>query len=340
MMMTTTTTTAAGKDGDALLSECRDLSREIQSHLRTSRNLAKESGDAVGSSVHTRRCAALLECLKMAYDEALAAVHGGNADAGPTANAAGVAAAAATGAPSMGTSCNNLQLNKLQATMERVRKVFGRIRPAEITSHNGVDVESSAEWARKDIDAAKSMVAADEVSRSRIDSLLRVLERLQAIHMDRHMHAARTVESEGVASETKLTKENFAYGMTPFLTWYEISKSWPKSMRVCVVGSSTGSIPFYLSLAFGLRTTGYEILQSLHRVACDVRRVCIGQDHRALIDFVCSDIMLVDDLEKHDAFILCSHEELLKFLSLIVVAEPLVLRDITMMALSRFSSSQ
>ena len=77
-------------------------------------------------------------------------------------------------------------------------------------------------------------------------------------------------------------------------------------MRVCVVGSSTGSIPFYLSLAFGLRTTGYEILQSLHRVACDVRSVCVGHDHRALIDFVCSDIMLVDDLEKHDAFILCS----------------------------------
>ena len=46
---------------------------------------------------------------------------------------------ASTGAPSIVLRGNNLQLNKLQATMERVRKVFGRIRPAEITSHNGVD---------------------------------------------------------------------------------------------------------------------------------------------------------------------------------------------------------
>ena len=72
----------------------------------------------------------------------------------------------------------------------------------------------------------------DEVSRSRIESLPRCAGKLEIIHRTIGVCMLHERPRAMAWRANKTNKDNFAYGMTPFLTWYEISKSWPQRSRV------------------------------------------------------------------------------------------------------------
>ena len=110
------------------------------------------------------------------------------------------------------------------------------------------------------------------------------------------------------------TNGNFAYGSTPFSTFslilsngkfQSILRQMKRNREEFVVfGSSAGWLNFFASLAFGVVSTGYEILPSLVRVANQVKKDFRVEEH-SKVEFHCMD-MLKASLKDTRIIMLCS----------------------------------
>lgn len=150
-----------------------------------------------------------------------------------------------------------------------------------------------------DILASHNLPLIDSANNERLKVLVtRLRQQEQQLAFHRGLLKAQRELSN---TDSGYSIENFAFGSTPFPTWLNLFTQKPvldviarcskRATTLTVFGSSSGSLVFFASLAFGLRSNGVEILEFLHEVAEQTREdLQISKDKCC---FECADMLAV-----------------------------------------------
>ena len=151
----------------------------------------------------------------------------------------------------------------------------------------------------------------------RILALKAVLRRLHAVEEGPRLPLALWREAPAAARKSGYSQDNFSYGSTPLSSWWlvfshpeivqPVQRASTGAMECMVWGSSIGWLVFYGALGLGVRSVGYEIVQSLNDIALETCEA-VGLDgpgSRGMVEFNRAD-MLTSDLSKSSVVILTS----------------------------------
>jgi hypothetical protein len=139
----------------------------------------------------------------------------------------------------------------------------GADEPTEASADGDVDGEalalaSLADHPARGMDRKKLLSLGSMVAEMRaLESSVEFHTALLAAH--RKLAAVETGEDDATQKNQTLqySRANFSYGSTPHSSWLALFQQY------CVFGSSLGWLCFYGCLTFGLRCTGYELVQPL-----------------------------------------------------------------------------
>lgn len=177
--------------------------------------------------------------------------------------------------------------SEVNATLKKVSETAGC--PEETEKHQDACLELLRRWGDstaedKDRVSSLSEQSSSEPVRDSAGMLSGVLDSvlkdLQSSHKTLSFQADLLKASEKAARDTGYSLDNFAYGSTPYASFLEVFQQplLQAKIKECVqrgstykvFGSSIGWLAFYGSLTYGLKTMGYEILESLVIASRDI----------------------------------------------------------------------
>jgi len=129
--------------------------------------------------------------------------------------------------------------------------------------------------------------------------LLRTIRELHHLEATVSFQRELLKDAQEAAGDSSYSEMNFAYGSTPFTSWFrlfqvpaiaEVINGMQESSsggKYVVFGSSTGWLVFFGALTFGLNSYGYELLPSLAKAAQQIK------DDLEVFEatFVCGDML-------------------------------------------------
>ncbi|EKX53930.1 hypothetical protein GUITHDRAFT_132369 [Guillardia theta CCMP2712] len=129
-------------------------------------------------------------------------------------------------------------------------------------------------------------------SKSAGKQILEVVRSLREVEGSLSFHSSLLAAQETIVKESSYTKDNFAYGSTPYhLSQCDDVKSTKRSNLFVVWGSSIGWFVFYANLTYGIVSRGVELLPTLHEIA--MREM--ERNNLSGLSFTCGDL-LFDEL--------------------------------------------
>ena len=157
--------------------------------------------------------------------------------------------------------------------------------------------------------AALQAAAAQPPAASSAESmraLITVVEQLRAVEGSFEFQAAMMRAHQRLDSTTEYSRDNFAYGSTPWQSWLRVHtdpgcEALAAAVKRCaaddsaapeytVFGSSLGWLCFYAALTFSVRAVGYEIVEPLVEHAERIRAQHCGRSFPP-IQFHCADML-------------------------------------------------
>ena len=134
-----------------------------------------------------------------------------------------------------------------------------------------------------------------------------VVDHLRQIEVDHSFQSSLAVAHRRLGATTDYSRENFAYGSTPFSSWLKLHtdgggdalasavnacslSSGPHCSEYVVFGSSLGWLCFYAGFALGVRAVGYDLVEPAVELAQTLAsQHCIPGRHD--VTFYCKDML-------------------------------------------------